>query len=175
MKKYIDTIVAVVAGFVTIVAAADRFEKELTVVAGATSVVDIVNLYRPYGAPCSSIDSVFATATTGNGTGTVVFTQYEWGTDTAVSTLTGVRADTANFDRPINKLSSLYTYPVVQNVVTGNYAYAIQNLQTNYVVALSPYMANRIKVRIGQGAVANDTVYKIVIYVKEDPPPQRMP
>ena len=82
-----------------------------------------------------------------------------------------MRVGTANIDRPINRLSALYTYPVVQNVVTGNYAYAIQNLQTNYTAVLSPYLARQLRIRIGQGAVANETTYKVVIYVKEDPPP----
>ena len=173
MKKFLTalTIVAICSAIMP-AAAADRYDETVTIAAGATSGVTIATLTRPYGTPASTIDSVFATATSGSGTGTVVITQYEAGTDTAVLTLTGARLGNAASDRPFVRLSSLYTYPVVQNVVTGDYSYAIQNLQTNYAVALSPYLVRQVKIRVGQAAVADDTVYKVVFYVKEDPPPQ---
>lgn len=173
MLKFIAA--AAVCAAVTAASAADRFEISATVAAGDTSVIVTQKLFRAYGAPCGTVDSVFATASSGAGTGTVVFALHEYGVSTTFSTLTDVRSGTAGYDRPINKLSSLYTYPVVQNVVTGDFAYAVQNLQTNYAVVLSPYVARQVKVTITQGAVANDTIYKVVIYVKEDPPLQKMP
>ena len=89
MKKFIAAIAVIaICGAVTPTVAADRYEQTFTIAAAATSMVQIVDLTRPYGTPVSTIDSVFATATSGNGTGTVAVTQYEYGNDVAISTLT---------------------------------------------------------------------------------------
>lgn len=171
MKKLMRLIAAVaVCGAVAVASAADRFEREITVAAGATAATNTFNVFRGYGGPASTIDTVFATASSGSGTGSVVFAQYDYGVGTTLSTLTGVQVGTSNYARPLYASSSLYTYPVVQNVVTGDFAYAIQNLQTNYAVALSPYLVRQCRVVVTQGAVADATVYKVVVYVKEDPP-----
>ena len=172
MKKQMQMLITVfaVCGAVAVATAADRFEQEVTVAAGATSGTATFNTFRGYGGPASTIDTVFATATSGSGTGTVVFAQYDYGVATTLSTVTDVRYGVSAYDRPLCITRSLVTYPVVQNVVTGNVVLAVSNLQTNYAVTATSYLTRQCKVTITQGAVADATVYKVLVYVKEDPP-----
>ena len=153
-------------------AAADRFEFAVTVPAGATTAVVTQKLVRADGAPCSTIDSVFATASSGSGTGSVAIAQYDYGTATTIATLTDIRSGTSGYARPCVALTTPYTYTVVDNVVTGNYAYTVSTLQTKSAAAVAQYVARQLRVTVTQTAVASDTIYAVVVYVKEDPPPQ---
>jgi len=152
--------------------AADRFEKTITVAAGATSGTATMELFKADGPPCSTIDTVYAVVDSGAGTGTVVFATYDYGVATTIATSTAIRyGGGAYATQPYNTLSALYTYPVVQNIVTGEVVLAMLNLQTNYAVSVTSPIARQVKVTVTQLAVATDTVYDVAVYVKENPPP----
>ena len=168
--------------------AADRFETTITVAASETSGTAYLELFRANGAPCSTIESVYVTVASGNGTGTVAFATYDYGVATTIKTSDSVRYGTAYAGYPVNSISTLYTYPVAQNVVTGTMSFVVNdmstnitvsannvivpvyNTQTNYVVTIAPYVSRQLKLTATQTAVAGATVYNVAVYVKEDPP-----
>lgn len=175
MKKFqLLAVLACIAGADLL--AADRFEATITVAAGATTGTAYIDMYRPDinrvvpSFPCSAIDTVYAVVDSGVATGIVTFATYDYGVATTIATSDGIVDGQAWASRPVAQTLSLYTYPVVQNVVTGEASVAIMNLQTNYAVALSPYIARQVKVDVSQGVVAGATVYKVAVYSKENPP-----
>ena len=152
--------------------AADRFTTTITVAAGATSGTATLELFRADGPPCSTIERIVTVVDSGSGTGVVTAATYDYGVATAtIATSTAIYDGQGYVYEPYVTRSSLYTYPVVQNVVTGDVVLAVSNLQTNYAVAVSSPIARQLYFTATQIAVADATVYKVSVYVKEDPPP----
>lgn len=177
MKKLIQ-ICAALALAACVSHAADRFEGTVVVPAGATTGSATVELFRAGGAPCGTIDTVFATVTSGSGTGVVTFATYEYGkTSTIVASSSISPLSDAFWDRPVTSESILYTYPVVQNVATGansQVVLAVRNLQTNYAVEVKAFLARQLRVSVVQAeAMATDTTYQWVVLTKEDPPSKK--
>lgn len=173
MKKFMLAIALLAFAGTLSAFAGDRFFGSLTIAAGATATSVTQELYRADGPPCAEIDTVFATVASGTGTGVVSFATYEYGETDAVVTSGSLTVGDDYWGRPVTSTSVLYTYPVVQNVVTGNVVLARQNLQTNYMVQVKGFIGRAVVVSIAQDAVAADTVYKWAILTKADPPPKK--
>jgi hypothetical protein len=169
MKKTL-VIIAVACLALQGLMAADRFTETITVAAGATNATVTFPLYRADGPPATTIDTLCVVVDSGSGTGVVTFASYDYGVATTIATSGSIKDGEAYATQPYNTLSALYTYPVVESVVTGNVVLARQNLQTNYTVTVASPIARQLKVSVAQAAVADATVYKVAVYVKENPP-----
>ena len=165
MKKLGMFIVAIV-GTVGIATAVERIDGTITVAAGGTTGSFVQEIFLGDGVPANAVHTVFAAVTSGTGTGVVTFAISDFGKTETIATSGSLHADTAGFfARPVATTSTMYTYPVVQNVVTGDVIVARENLQTNYLVTAKSYVGRQIRVSVAQLAVAAPTVYTYVIYV----------
>ena len=174
MKKSL-TFIAIACLAVQGLLAADRFEKTITVAAGATTATEYIELFRADGNPCSTIDTVCAVVESGSGTGVVTFASHDYGVATTIATSTSIKDGEAYVTQPYKTVNTAYTYTLNENIVTGAVVLARSTLQTNYLVTASSPIARQLKISVAQIAVANATVYNIAVYVKENPPiPQHL-
>ena len=172
MKKFI-AFVSIMALGSMISLASDLYYGEITVPAGGTAASITNSLYRPYGSPCSEIVEVFATATSGSGTGTVSFANYEYGRVMPFVSSSPIKSGGTFYAFPATNTTVRYISTESYPAVTGGVVIVQSVVKTNVAVSVSKYISRQLVVSVTQGAVADDTVYKWTVYVREDPPTKK--
>lgn len=136
------TMIAVSVMALAGVALAEWYGGTLTVEAGSTNAAVSFMATKAFGPSSAELDRVVFYNESGAGTGAVVFAAYDFGYEDALYVGTGATAGTLKKDAP------------VRTTITGT--------TTNYL----PYTVRQLRVRVGQGAVADDTVYRWGVFTK---------
>ena len=158
MKKVI-AIVGVVMFAVAIMAQSPVYRpKAITLAAGVTNVSDYIPITDNGSESYRKIDHVVAIHTSGPGTGTVAFADFDLGATRDIYTTGELITSAYEFNWP----KYAYIAGSIVNVVTGNVIAAASNTQTNY----QPYSVRMLKVTVSQPSSPLVNVYNVSAYAE---------